>query len=134
MPWGYYEGIGRPGPSYKSFKNHPVRRTDPPTSLALYARSPTLCHQPSQRAASYPLLTLPAGQLQTQPAFLSWLRTLLQACELTANDYSGHSFRRGAASAMFQAGLPGDVIQIMEDWKSDAYKLYLDIDIDSKFK
>ena len=35
---------------------------------------------------------------------------------------------------MFQAGLPGEVIQIMGDWKSDAYKLYLDIDIDSKFK
>ena len=35
---------------------------------------------------------------------------------------------------MFQAGLPGEVIQIMGDWKSDAYKLYLDIDIDSKLK
>ena len=93
-----------------------------------------LCHQPRQLAASSPLLTLPAGQLLTQPAFLSQLRALLQACGLPASDYSGHSFRRGAASAMFQAGLPGEVIQIMGDWKSDAYKLYLDIDIDSKFK
>ena len=93
-----------------------------------------LCHQPRQLAASSPLLTLPAGQLLTQPAFLSRLRALLQACGLPASDYSGHSFRRGAASAMFQAGLPGEVIQIMGDWKSDAYKLYLDIDIDSKFK
>ena len=93
-----------------------------------------LCHQPRQLAASYPLLTLPACQLLTQPAFLSRLQTLLQACGLPASDYSGHGFCRGAASAMFQAGLPGDVMQIMWDWKSDAYKLCLDIDIDSKFK
>ena len=45
-----------------------------------------------------------------------------------------HGCHRGAASVMFQAGLPGEVSQIMGNWKSDAYKLYLDIDIDSKFK
>lgn len=93
-----------------------------------------LCQQPRQLTPSHPLLTLPAGQLLTQSAFLTRLRSILQTCGLPAHAFSGHSFRRGSASAMFQAGLPGEVIQIMGDWKSDAYKLYLDIDIDSKFK
>ena len=42
MPWGYYEGIGWLGPSYKSFKKHPVWGANPLASLALYARPPTL--------------------------------------------------------------------------------------------
>ena len=34
---------------------------------------------------------------------------------------------------MFQAGLPGEIIQHLGDWKSDAYKLYLTVDLNSKF-
>ena len=41
---------------------------------------------------------------------------------------------KGAASWAFQAGLPGEVIQIMGDWQSDAYKLYLEIQPETKYK
>ena len=92
-----------------------------------------LCYQPRQLSHVSPLLTLPSGQLLTQAAFQARLRAILQSCGLDATSYSGHSFRRGAATTMFQAGLPGEIIQLLGDWKSDAYKLYLTVDLHSKF-
>ena len=38
-----------------------------------------------------------------------------------------HSFRRGGASALANAGVPGHVIQIMGRWRSDAYTQYLQL-------
>ena len=92
-----------------------------------------LCWQPRQLSPVSPLLTLPSGQLLTQAAFQARLRAILQSCGLDANSYTGHSFRRGAATTMFQAGLSGEIIQLLGDWKSDAYKLYLTVDLNSKF-
>ena len=40
--------------------------------------------------------------------------------------FSSHSFRRGGACWALQCGVPGEVIQQFGDWKSDAYKDYLD--------
>lgn len=40
--------------------------------------------------------------------------------------YSGHSFRRGGASFALECGISSDFIQSQGDWKSDAYKLYID--------
>ena len=45
---------------------------------------------------------------------------------------TGHSFRRGGATWAFQAGLPGELIQISGDWASDAYKQYLEFTITNK--
>ena len=32
----------------------------------------------------------------------------------------------------FQAGVPGELIQILGDWASDAYKIYLEFSMDNK--
>ena len=40
--------------------------------------------------------------------------------------YSGHSFRRGAATSARAAGLSDDEIMLLGRWKSDAYRLYID--------
>ena len=40
---------------------------------------------------------------------------------------SSHSFRRGGASFLNQAGLPHELIQIFGRWKSEAYKLYISL-------
>ena len=45
---------------------------------------------------------------------------------------TGHSFRRGGATWAFQAGIPGELIQICGDWASDAYKRYLEFSMDDK--
>ena len=66
--------------------------------------------------------------------FISLLRSHLQALGLQARDYSGHSFRRGAASWALKTGLPGEIIKILGDWKSDAYQNYLSLSHDVKFR
>lgn len=39
--------------------------------------------------------------------------------------YSGHSFRRGAATSAREAGLSNDEIQLLGRWKSECYRLYI---------
>eukprot|EP00741_Cyanophora_paradoxa_P002102 tig00000551_g2038.t1 len=36
-----------------------------------------------------------------------------------------HSFRIGAATAAFEAGLPDYAIQLLGRWRSDAFQLYI---------
>ena len=64
--------------------------------------------------------------------FVSLLRTHLSALGYNPNLYSGHSFRRGAASWALRNGLPGETIKILGDWKSDAYLTYLTLDHQAK--
>ena len=52
---------------------------------------------------------------------------------LPSKEFSGHSFRRGGATYLFKMGIPGELIQVMGDWHSDAYKAYLEIDLSTKF-
>ena len=49
----------------------------------------------------------------------------------SAGCYTGHSFRRGGATYAFRSGVPGELIQVMGDWKSDAYKRYFDFSFDT---
>lgn len=41
-------------------------------------------------------------------------------------NYSGHSFRRGAATSAKESGLSDADIQMLGRWKSDAYQLYIE--------
>ena len=41
--------------------------------------------------------------------------------------YTGHSFRRGAASSAAAAGYSDYEIQLLGRWRSDAYRLYIDV-------
>ena len=66
--------------------------------------------------------------------FVTQLRGLLNLIGLPAKDYSGHSFRRGSASWAIQNGIPGEIIKILGDWKSDAYLAYLSLSTVSKVK
>ena len=62
------------------------------------------------------------------------LREHLDALGYDPQNFSGHSFRRGAASWALQVGIPSEVIQILGDWRSDAYKEYIDISQSSKLR
>ena len=50
------------------------------------------------------------------------------------SSFTGHSFRRGGATWAFQSGVPGELIQVMGDWASDAYKKYLEFSLDNKIQ
>ena len=69
----------------------------------------------------------------TRSVFISTFRSVLGlGCVSNATFFTGHSFRRGGATWAFQAGIPGELIQICGDWVSDAYKRYLEFSMDDK--
>ena len=69
----------------------------------------------------------------TSHIFVKTFRHLLNLAGIQdAHAYTGHSFRRGGASWAFQSGIPGELIQICGDWASDAYKKYLEFNMQNK--
>jgi hypothetical protein len=59
--------------------------------------------------------------------FIRTLKARITDIGLDQSGYSGHSFRRGAATAAAIAGYADFEIQLLGRWRSDAYKLYLDV-------
>ena len=49
---------------------------------------------------------------------------LLKVCGVNG-DYTGNSFRIGAATTAAGVGIPDHLIQILGRWSSDAYELYI---------
>ena len=69
----------------------------------------------------------------TTTIFIKTFRSVLKHAGLRgASSFTGHSFRRGGATWAFQAGIPGELIQICGDWASDAYKQYLEFSMQRK--
>jgi len=68
----------------------------------------------------------------TKHRFVTELRCVLSAAGVDdPSSFRGHSFRRGAASWAFNHGVPGELIQLQGDWTSDAYKVYLELSVES---
>lgn len=70
----------------------------------------------------------------THHSFVKHLRKLIAKTGQDPTGYSGHSFRRGGATFAFRAGVPGELIQMQGDWKSEAYLRYLDFSLESKLQ
>ena len=69
----------------------------------------------------------------TRSIFIKTFRAVLRSGGVKdAAAFTGHSFRRGGATWAFQAGIPGELIQICGDWVSDAYKRYLEFSMKDK--
>lgn len=66
----------------------------------------------------------------TQYDFDTFLRSIVKRAGLQTLGLTGHSFRRGGASAAFQAGVPAEFIQSLGGWSSDCYRLYLTFSFD----
>lgn len=61
----------------------------------------------------------------TTSTFIKKLKSCLTQKGHDANDFSGHSFRRGGASFAHQCGVPLRTIQQIGDWKSESYSAYV---------
>ena len=68
----------------------------------------------------------------THATFVSHLQQLISLTGRDPKGFTGHSFRRGGATFAFRSGVPGELIQLQGDWRSDAYLRYLDFSLDSK--
>ena len=70
------------------------------------------------------------GTPLTRKALTKALRDALIAARVPkAELYKGHSFRRGGATSLARVGVPDSVIKTIGRWKSQAYQLYVDIDL-----
>ena len=65
-------------------------------------------------------------------AFLARFKSALRQVGLDPNLFAAHSFRRGGATRAFAMGLPGELIRVMGDWRSDAYQGYLDFPLQTR--
>ena len=72
-------------------------------------------------------LALSANQLVAR------LRKWLTLIGENAEDYALHSLRRGGATFAHQCNIQGDMIKLLGDWASDAWKRYCDISMDQRF-
>ena len=66
------------------------------------------------------------GTPLTGKVFNTMLKSLVTQCGLDPVHFSSHSFRRGSAVWALQCGVPGEVVKVMGDWKSNVYLNYLD--------
>ena len=72
-------------------------------------------------------LALSANQLIYR--FRKWLILIGEDSSL----FSLHSLRREGATFAYQANIEGDMIKLLGDWASDAYKRYIDVSMDKRF-
>jgi len=61
----------------------------------------------------------------TYNQFQQKLRTLIRKVGLNPKLFSSHSFIRGGTTLAAKSGVSPHFIQLMGDWKSDAYKQYI---------
>lgn len=66
--------------------------------------------------------------------FVQWVKQLISRAGLDASGYSGHSFRRGAATFSFLVGLPEFLIKEMGTWGSQVYQVYLELSLQQKLE
>ena len=112
-----------------------------PTSVAIIRRDDALCPVaafyaytacvPSQlRQPDLPFFlhssssATPLSDVTFTRSVRRWIRDHLRE---PPDDYSGHSFRRGGATAMQLAGVPESTIAAHGRWKSLAYRTYFDV-------
>ncbi|KAJ1022693.1 hypothetical protein NDA18_005031 [Ustilago nuda] len=113
----------------------PASKTDPfrqgatllvpavPLSTCAVASLRLICRH---RAPQEPLFVLEGGRPFSRGSFLTMLRLCLGPCGVAPSSYSGHSFRRGAATWAVANGADADTIRALGRWRSDCFRRYAD--------
>lgn len=68
----------------------------------------------------------------THSVFVAWVKKLIRHAGIENSGFSGHSFRRGAASFSFLCGLPEALIKDLGAWRSQVYQVYLDLPLSQR--
>ncbi|XP_032404189.1 uncharacterized protein LOC116709643 [Xiphophorus hellerii] len=77
------------------------------------------------------LFLTPEGNPMTATWFIKHLRLLLAANNFPPSQFSGHSFRIGAATSAAIQGIPSASLQQLGRWSSSAYSSYIRPDLSS---
>ena len=94
--------------------------------LALFSAAPCLPDSPA--------FSFKAGHFITYSTFTTSLKKLLSAAGYNPSLYSGHSFRRGGATFLFQLGASVLQIQASGDWSSQCFVRYLHVSEEERFR
>lgn len=115
--------------------NLPASKTDP-FRLGVKVVAPRVDHEEcavtALRAITFgrqphqPLFCLAHNRPLTRAFFISALRKCLTAAGVSDVDFSGHSFRRGAATWARSQGVPEETIQLLGRWTSSCVRRYVD--------
>ena len=74
-----------------------------------------------------PLFLCSDGSPLSRPKLVAKLREALKAAGVEAKNFSGHSFRIGAATTAAANGMEDSLIQILGRWQSSAYLQYVKV-------
>ena len=72
-----------------------------------------------------PFFAFRDGSPLTRPRLVSEVKRALSRAGVDHVQYSGHSFRSGAATTAAERGVEDSVIKMLGRWKSSAYQLYV---------
>ena len=72
-----------------------------------------------------PLFSFASGASLTRAALVKHLREVIQAAGMDPRDFSGHSFRSGAATTANLQGISDANLKLLGRWKSNAYQRYV---------
>ena len=81
-----------------------------------------VCKAPSNA----PLFTYDKKLYHSRNSLITMLDMCILVTNLSASDFSWHSFRRGSAVFAFELGLADSAVQLLGDWSSSAFKNYLE--------
>ena len=95
------------------------------TDLPLCQVAALLAYLMVQGPGEGPLFRFEDGRALTRPRLVAAVRDALARAGLKPEDYSGHSFRIGAATTAAACGVPVDTIKTLGRWRSQAYQLYV---------
>jgi hypothetical protein len=70
----------------------------------------------------------------THKRFVERLKLMLRKVGTDPSSFSGHSFRRGGATFLFKACGNSRMVQAMGDWKSNAFSIYVSVDLADRWK
>lgn len=68
----------------------------------------------------------------TYPQLNGAIKQLVSSTGRDGSKFTSHSLRRGGANFAFKIGLPGEHIQALGNWASDAYKVYIDNPLETR--
>ena len=116
-----------------SSKTDPFRRG---TDIHIFQTNSTTC--PTNAMAVYlqvrrasgatqqdPLFITPANDVLCRQFFIQHIRDVLVAAKIHAQNYSGHSFRIGAATTAASRRIESHLIMQLGRWQNDAYRGYI---------
>ena len=95
------------------------------TGTSLCPVKAVLCFLAIRPKSEGPLLVHADGSPLLRDQFVRMVKRTLRTANIDDADYSGHSFRIGAATAVAAAGIPAHFIKMLGRWESEAYQLFI---------